>query len=958
MSNRNLELALRISADLKQGRAEIKALSQDLRDSGVAATQSQAQAQAALSRTQQALAKTAQAERAVAQQTAAAAVSVKNAAVVHATSVNNNSKVHQAAAMTAGQYGQAMRQLPMQITDVTTSLASGMPVWMVAIQQGGQIRDSFGGIGPAAKAVTALLTPMRIALGGVAAALAVVALAYKLGSDEQTAFNTALALTNNLAGLTSGQLADMAARIDTVNGTTRQAAQALAAAAGSGKVAGDQLELVALAAVRMNNATGRAIDDTVADFVKLASEPSKAAAELNSQYHFLTATTYAQIRALEEQGDRSGAAALAMSAYANGVAAAATKIQNNLGYLEGAWDGVKRASLEAVDAMLGIGREQSIDSRISDLRKQLADVQKFGVPYDVTGGNKQAVIEGLQQQLSKLEGQKSAVEGVAKAEGARARINQAAIAAQSKVNDLLKDSRSNTEKAAAAMKDLDRWIAEAAKGGVTFTDEQIAQARKFIQEQNKDKAPKSDPNAATRESIARMAVENRAYQAEQTQDIELQVAVRGELLRMQYADELKLATGNADQLSVIQGRISQEQAAFRKELTERDTAERDAALQQLLTEMDQRYAAEKKAAEDIARLNVAYLNATGKAAEAAGREIEQKYQDLRDELARTGNAEGLIKLQVVIDREKALAELRALKEELDRLVAERTARRENARIDFDAGRMNRGQYRERLNQIDAETKPRIREVATSASGVAEKAGDKASAANFKGIAAEIDAADKAATKFLPTLDDVQERMADGLTDAIMKFADGTLSASEAFKEFASSFLREMAQMILKQLLFNAIRAGMGAMGFAEGGLVPGPGFASGGYTGPGGKYTPAGVVHAGEFVLRSEVVSQPGAINFLSEMNRVGMRALSGARGYADGGLVTPDVRAPANPGYTMGSPAEAIGANVSLNQRILPVLDPDLMGEALQGLAGEKLLTLHVSRNPAKFRQLLGLKG
>ena len=958
MSNRNLELALRITADLKQGRAELKALSRDLRETGTAATQSQAQAQSALSATQQALSKTAQAERVLAQQTVAAANAVKQAAGVHAGAVNNSATVHKAAAMTAGQYGQAMRQLPMQITDVTTSLASGMPVWMVAIQQGGQIRDSFGGIGPAARAVTSMLTPMRLALGGVAAALAVAALAYKQGSDEQTAFGTALALTNNMAGVTTGQLAGMASRIGDIKGTSHLAAQALAAAAASGKIAGDQMEMVGLAAVQMNVATGRAVEDTVGDFVRLAAEPAKASAELNQKLNYLTATTLAHIRAMEDQGNHAGAAALAISAYANSVGAATTKIQNDLGYLEAAWAKVGAVAAKSWDYMLNLGREQALDARIADLRKQLAEVQKFGVPYDVTGGNKQGILTGLQKQLDTLEAQKQASEGAAKAEGDRARTQQAAIAAQGKLTGLLKDSRSNTEKAADAMKELDRWIAVAAKGGVTFTKDQIAQARKFIQEQNKDPAAKADPNASTRESIARMALENKTYQAEQTQDIERQVAVRGELLRMQYADELKLAAGNEQQLRVIQTRITQEQAAFRKDLTERDAAERDAALQQLMTEMDQRYAAERKAAEDVARLNVAYLNATGKAAAGAAQEIEQKYQDLRDELTRTGNTEGLVKLQVVIDREKALAELRALKEELDRLVAERTARRENARIDFDAGRMNRGQYRETLNQIDTDTKPRIREVATNASTAADKAGDKAGAANFKGIAAELDAADKAATKFLPTLEDVQERMASGLTDAIMKFADGTLSASEAFKEFASSFLREMAQMILKQLLFNAIRAGMGAMGFAEGGLTQAPGFASGGYTGPGGKYTPAGVVHAGEFVLRSEVVSQPGAINFLSEMNRVGMRALSGARGYADGGLVTPDVRAPANPGYTMGNPAEAIGANVSLNQRILPVLDPDLMGEALQGPAGEKLLTLHVSRNPAKFRQLLGIKG
>jgi len=62
-----------------------------------------------------------------------------------------------------------------------------------------------------------------------------------------------------------------------------------------------------------------------------------------------------------------------------------------------------------------------------------------------------------------------------------------------------------------------------------------------------------------------------------------------------------------------------------------------------------------------------------------------------------------------------------------------------------------------------------------------------------------------------------------------------------------------------------------------------PGFAGGGWTGPGGKYQVAGLVHAGEFVHRQEVVRQPGAMAFLSLFNRIGMEAL---KGYANGGLV------------------------------------------------------------------------
>lgn len=61
-------------------------------------------------------------------------------------------------------------------------------------------------------------------------------------------------------------------------------------------------------------------------------------------------------------------------------------------------------------------------------------------------------------------------------------------------------------------------------------------------------------------------------------------------------------------------------------------------------------------------------------------------------------------------------------------------------------------------------------------------------------------------------------------------------------------------------------------------------FASGGYTGPGGKWQVAGLVHAGEFVARQEVVRQPGVLEFLSRLNAYGASVIPG---YADGGLVS-----------------------------------------------------------------------
>lgn len=60
------------------------------------------------------------------------------------------------------------------------------------------------------------------------------------------------------------------------------------------------------------------------------------------------------------------------------------------------------------------------------------------------------------------------------------------------------------------------------------------------------------------------------------------------------------------------------------------------------------------------------------------------------------------------------------------------------------------------------------------------------------------------------------------------------------------------------------------------------GFASGGYTGDGGKFEPAGVVHKGEFVATKEETSRIGAANLRKFLDTAG----KGLPGYADGGAV------------------------------------------------------------------------
>ncbi|QHJ54642.1 phage tail protein [Klebsiella aerogenes] len=282
-------------------------------------------------------------------------------------------KTGQSAVQTAN----AMRMIPAQMTDIVVGLSTGQSPFMVLMQQGGQLKDMFGGIGPAIKGVgtyvMGLVNPFTI----TAAAVGVLGLAYYKGAQEQDEFYKSLVLTGNQVGKTSGQLADMAARAGAVaDSTTGKAASTLNQLVSSGKVAGDSLERVTTAVIKISDATGIATEKLVSDFNDIAADPVAAITKLNDQYHFLTLATYNQIKALQDEGNQQEAARVATDAYANTMQQRANDIHQNLGLLESAWDSLGKAAKGAWDAMLNIGREQTLQDKLSTLNENIAEAQK------------------------------------------------------------------------------------------------------------------------------------------------------------------------------------------------------------------------------------------------------------------------------------------------------------------------------------------------------------------------------------------------------------------------------------------------------------------------------------------------------------------------------------------------------------------------------------------------------
>jgi len=300
---------------------------------------------------------------------------------------------------TAKQTAAALRGVPAQFTDIAVSLQAGQNPFTVALQQGGQLKDMFGGLGPAAKAlgsyVLGLVNPFTVA----AAAAAALGLAYYKGSQEADEYNKSLILTGNYAGTTADGLASLAKQVSSTVGTTGAAAAVLAQLAGSGNIAAYSFEEITKAALTMEEATGKAVGETVAQFASIAKEPVAASIKLNEQYHYLTASVYEQIVALEKQGEQAAAVRLATDAFADAIQSRGDQITQRLGLIEGAWNKVAKAAKWAWDSALDVGREATYEEKLAELEQAAANASRLGVGPRGGGGRGAAQIEAERASL-------------------------------------------------------------------------------------------------------------------------------------------------------------------------------------------------------------------------------------------------------------------------------------------------------------------------------------------------------------------------------------------------------------------------------------------------------------------------------------------------------------------------------------------------------------------------------
>jgi|GEM_PF-867498 len=895
--------------------------------------------------------------------------------------------------LSAGEYRQAMRQLPAQITDVTTSIASGMPIWMVAIQQGGQLKDSFGGIRPAARALVSSIRPVPLLIGSVGAALIATIAAYEQGAGESRRYEEALTLTGNAAGTTADQLGDMARRLDDIEGTRRNAAAVLADVAETGKFTAEQIESVATAAILMESATGKAVEATVAEFVKIAEDPVKAIQELNAQYHFLDASAYSAIASLQEQGRSAEAVEAAMNAYADTVRKRSGEISDDIGLLERAWDGLKSVAAEAWDGLLNIGREQTVNEQIEELDRQIAKLENAGADRVDGPSVPGRILANLrtQREALVLEGQRR--DAAAEREAQERQAQDAAIKAMAEIDKQTKSAQTKEEKRLAAIKEYRENLEAIRK--VNPDDARLDQATvdRNIANINARYTDRSSASAKAERELKRQRKEMERF----VKQLEREAAVLdgGATATRAYDIEQKGLTGT----------LLERARAANAALTAQENLE---ALQGVENDLQR---------------------AQGNVAQARANELEQTYKQLLARLEAASDVAGAEMVRSLINVETARAEMEQLQAQIDRIYSEQDRREQSIQSQQQTGLISELSARRQVLDLHRETAQQIEQLIPRMEELAAATGDPAALERVRDLKAEMEQLQATANQFTTTLRDSFES---GLADGLVQLAKGAEDLRDVVQGVAQSIAdamldlaaQNLAQMATDQIsgwfnrgadaaadtastaagaatmsaaITTASTAGATTIGGtitastaagattlgtaiatsmtsgttllttalattfttgaaqitaanAAGGLG---GFAIGGWTGPGGKYQVAGVVHAGEYVQPAHIMRQPGAMAFMEAFRAEGMAALARFRGYAEGGPVTPVAPISDSPAVLM---AGAIPAPV-MKQRLLPILDQDLIPEALRGPAGEEAMVLHISRNPGKFRSVMGVK-
>ncbi|HGF4534660.1 TPA: phage tail tape measure protein, partial [Escherichia coli] len=719
----------------------------------------------------------------------------------------------QKAGISVGQYKAAMRTLPAQFTDIATQLAGGQNPWLILLQQGGQVKDSFGGMIPMFRGLAGAITLPMVGVTSLAVATGALVYAWYQGDSTLSAFNKTLVLSGNQSGLTADRMLTLSRAGQAAGLTFNQAGESLAALVNAGVRGGEQFDAINQSVARFASASGVEVDKVAEAFGKLTTDPTSGLMAMARQFRNVTAEQIAYVAQLQRSGDEAGALQAANDIATKGFDEQTRRLKENMGTLETWADKTGKAFKSMWDAILDIGRPESSADMLASAQKAFDEADKKWQWY-----------QSRSQRRGKTSSFRANLQG-AWDDRENARLGLAAATLQSdmeKAGELA--ARDRAEREASQLK----YTGEAQKA----YERLLSPLEKYTARQEELNRALRDGKILQADYNTLMASAKKDYESTLKKPSGVKVSAGERQEDRAHAAMLALETElrTLEKHSGVNEKISQQ----RRDLWEAENQYvvlKEAATKRQLSEQEKSLLAHEKETLEYKRQlaelgdKVEYQKRLNELAQQAARFEEQQSAK---QAAISAKARGLTDRQA--QRESEEQRLRDVYGDNPQALARVTGALKQTWADED---MLRGDWLAGLKSGWGEW--------------TESATDSFSQVK------------SAATQ---TFDGIAQNMAAMLT-----------GSEQNWRGFTRSVLSMMTEILLKQAMVGIVgRIGSAIGGAFGGGASASTGtaieaaaanfhFATGGFTGTGGKYEPAGIVHRGEFVFTKEATSRIGVGN-------------------------------------------------------------------------------------------------
>ncbi|MES1709399.1 phage tail tape measure protein, partial [Escherichia coli] len=600
-----------------------------------------------------------------------------------------------------------------------------------------------------------------------------------------------------------------------------------AALVNAGVRGGEQFDAINQSVARFASASGVEVDKVAEAFGKLTTDPTSGLMAMARQFRNVTAEQIAYVAQLQRSGDEAGALQAANDIATKGFDEQTRRLKENMGTLETWADKTGKAFKSMWDAILDIGRPESSADMLASAQKAFDEADKKWQWY-----------QSRSQRRGKTSSFRANLQG-AWDDRENARLGLAAATLQSdmeKAGELA--ARDRAERESSQLK----YTGEAQKAYErlqTPLDKYTARQKELNKALKDGKILQADYN-----TLMASAIKDYESTLKKPSGVKVSAGERQEDRAHAALLALETELRTLEKHSGVNEKISQQ----RRDLWEAESQYvvlKEAATKRQLSEQEKSLLAHEKETLEYKRQlaelgdKIEHQKRLNELAQQAAR-FEQ--QQSAKQAAISAKARGLTDRQA--QRESEEQRLREVYGDNPAALAKATSALKNT---WSAEEQLRGSWMAGMKSGWGEW--------------AESATDSFS--QVKSVATQ-------------TFDGIAQNMAAMLT-----------GSEQNWRGFTRSVLSMMTEILLKQAMVGIVGSIGSAIGGAVGGGASASGgtaiqaaaakfhFATGGFTGTGGKYEPAGIVHRGEFVFTKEATSRIGVGNLYRLM-----------RGYATGGYV------------------------------------------------------------------------